>query len=175
MTADTSPLLVLVHPGSACGSADFNIGKVAARCARDDLCRELDSWQGALVVIDGELSDELSDRPALQSSIDDALARAQASPFGGLRVMGSDPEQVDCIREVALTWGPTARERDITVTGAWFHPEDGSGCVGSVIQALRDLGFKATVSAHAVCLASEDDADAEHDAGHRGRARHGPG
>lgn len=153
---DTAPLLVLVHPGSACGSADFNLGKTAARFARDGLCRELADWRGALLVIDGDLSDELPTRPALQTAINDALSRAQASLCGGVRVMGSDPDQVHRIREIAGSWGHGARDRIITVSGAWYHPEDGSGCVGSVIQALQELGFQAQVSAQAVCLPSED-------------------
>lgn len=51
MTFPNSQILVLVHPGSACGSADFNIGTKAAREARDGLCRELSNlfWMGILV------------------------------------------------------------------------------------------------------------------------------
>ncbi len=39
-------VLVVVHPGSACGSANFNIGQFEARSAREELADELTRWDG---------------------------------------------------------------------------------------------------------------------------------
>jgi hypothetical protein len=61
----TQKLLVIVHPGSACGSADFNLGKFEARAARDTLRGAIEDWEGGVIVIDGELSDELEHVPSL--------------------------------------------------------------------------------------------------------------
>ena len=71
----SNPILVLVHPGSACGSADMNLGKFEARAARAELAYELDYWHGTLLVIDGELSDELPWYPQLDRAITECLAR----------------------------------------------------------------------------------------------------
>jgi hypothetical protein len=43
---DKNHILVIVHPGSACGSADFQIEKCDAQTDRDGLCRQIDCWNG---------------------------------------------------------------------------------------------------------------------------------
>ena len=54
-------ILVVVHPGSLCGSADFNVGVDAAAKARQALIHEIQRATGAgVIVIDGDLSDELN-------------------------------------------------------------------------------------------------------------------
>lgn len=156
----TKPILVLVHPGSACGSADMNLGKFEARAARAELAYELDHWHGTLLVIDGELSDELPWYPQLDRAITECLARGAHLPVPSRRVLGDDPAQVESAREFAAQIGPAAAA-GFRVTGAWYHPEDGGGCVGSVVDELRRLGYPAEVSDNAVALAWEADADDE--------------
>lgn len=163
MATSTSPqhvqagaILVLVHPGSACGSADFNLGKADARACRDALAYELASCNAGLIVIDGELSCELSCYPVFQAAIDSALARAKAAGHVADRIMGNDPHQVllprqlQQIRDLLQHAGGALQEHSFTVSGAWYHPEDGSGCVGAVIKKLRQLGCRAEVSEAAV-------------------------
>lgn len=145
-------VLVVVHPGSACGSANFNIGQFEARAARDALADELIHWDGGIVVIDGELSDELPDYAHLADAIDRALERAAAADQMSVRLAGDDPDQVEVIEEVAVTARWKRRSVECTVTGAWFHPEDGGGCVGSVHARLRSLGIRSEVSECAVQL-----------------------
>lgn len=161
-------VLVLVHPGSACGSADFNIGRFEARAARDQLAWELKTWSGGIVVIDGALSDELDSYPFFAQSISDCLARSKAGGHLSVRVMGSDDDdldQVERIREVAEAMGQAAMQTEFIVTGAWYHPEDGGGCVGSVIEELRRMGLKASVADSAVHLTLGDEAEDEEEKG----------
>lgn len=144
-------ILVSVHPGSACGSADFNIGCMAASESRAKLVRELDAWVGPVVVIDGGLSNELKDYPALDNALDQALARAKATGLMSLRMVGDDPEQNDRIREVIEGMVP-AQKRDavFSVTGAWYDSADGGGCVGGVHTVLLAMGCNSSVSESAV-------------------------
>lgn len=139
-------LLIVVHPGSVCGSADFNLGKSDARCARDGLVLELNDWSGGIVVIDGSLSDELVHHRSLDQAIEQALARARDAGHRCERVVGDDPDQVDRTRELIKRLGDRAPFTRFVVTGAWYHPEDGSGCVGSVVNTLRERGLQAQVS-----------------------------
>lgn len=165
------PILVLVHPGSACGSADFNIGKVSARSARADLIAELEKSYDRLIIIHGELCDEIEFREDFHEAIEEAKSWAkslEAEGEGMLVIMegpdGGKPNQEDCIRKVVKKMGKAeAQKYQFIVTGAWYHPIDGQGCVGSVVNELRKLGCEAEVSPSAVCFEesqSEEDAPA---------------
>lgn len=157
-------ILVLVHPGSACGSADANLGRLEAGAARNGLIWELDHWEGGLLVIDGDFSDELPGRPLLACAIEQCLRRASDCGAFSRRVVGNDPDQVararECVQEL-VRGGRTAAGLSFIVTGAWYDPSDGSGCVGSVVQELKRLGCSATVSEHAVCVEEETDEEFE--------------
>jgi hypothetical protein len=148
-------VLVLVHPGSACGSADFNLGKFDARCARDGLVSELKDWRGGIVVIDGALSDELPWYPALDEAIRNALERAKAANLESIRAEGDDPKQIRVARKLALEHNWSDGSRSFVISGAWYHEEDEGGCVGSVLQALSVGGCKASLSDYALCSRSK--------------------
>lgn len=155
-----TPILVLVHPGSACGSANFNIGRDEARGARDCLAHELRNWIGGVIVLDGELSDELPSYPDFANAIDEALAKARADGHVAIRTMASDPDQIRVIKEIVEQLGEPAMRATFTVTGAWYHPEE-RYCVGSVIDALREIGCTADVCESAVQLEQDKDVEEE--------------
>jgi len=148
------PILIVVHPGSAVGSCDFHLGRQDGRAAREALVLELNAWRGGIYVIDSELSDELAIVPIFGNAIAGALARARAAGLLAGRAVGDDPEQVERTKELVRTLGCAAQATSFKVTGAWYYPdadaEGERGCVGSVVQALRDMGCEATVSEHAV-------------------------
>lgn len=151
----TNQILVLVHPGSACGSATSNIGRQSANAARDGLCLELRTWTGGLIVLDGELSDELPSYPSLQDAINAALQRANSAGQVSIRRMANDPDQVTEIKSIISDLG--ARKALFVVTGAWYQSSDGGGCVGSVLEALRDAGCEAKLSDYAVDIDAEEE------------------
>lgn len=153
----SNDILVVVHPGSACGSANFNLGTQEASQARASLVDELERWAGAVVVIDGGLSDELGDYPALKNALTDALKRAHISGAMSLRVEGEDPEQEDRIQEVIESMAPGLQaEAVFHVTGAWLDHQSGGGCVGGVVEKIRALGCTAVVCDSAIEIEPED-------------------
>jgi hypothetical protein len=163
-------ILVVVHPGSVCGSADFNLGVDAGAKARQALIREIQGATGAgVIVIDGDLSDELAleKYAKLDSAIIRGLERASNQGLISTRVLGHDPDQVDRIREAVEGLSPADRAREFVVTGAWYYESDagdadapwGEGCVGSVAAELERLGCKVQVSPHALRQGDVDDTD----------------
>jgi hypothetical protein len=152
-------ILVIVHPGSACGSANFNLGKSEAQAARDTLRSAIEDWEGGVIIIDGDLSDELDFFPSIQKALALSLERAAKAGLTSRRVTGNDPEQSDRIREFVEQGGPASKAIEYHVSGAWYHPEDGSGCVGSVIDELKSLGCHAEVHESAVWLEAADEND----------------
>ncbi len=142
-------ILVLVHPGSACGSADFNLGPFEGERARDILAQDLADWEGGVIVIDGALSDEVPGYPSLADALDEALAQARPA----LRILGDDASDYDqrrAVLDAATQIGATPETVRFTVTGAWFDPEEASGCVNSVRDALGMAGFVVEVRPSAV-------------------------
>ena len=136
--------LVVVHPGSACGSADFNLGEAAADAARARLSRAIEEWDGPLAVVDGELSDELLAYTDLDRTIRDALTRAGRR---GARVKACDAAgetHLAAGRVVDALQLDPARDA-MVVTGCWFDPKDGWGCVNEVARGFREMGFEARV------------------------------
>lgn len=157
MSASSREILVLVHPGSACGSANFNLGRTEGREAREGLITAIEAWQGGFLVIDSEFSDELEEYPGFDRAIKLALQAAKNRNQISQRVVGDDPDQVQRITEFVATMSDQDKDQtSFTVTGAWFDPSDGEGCVGSVHKRLLALGCKAQVDESAVNVDSED-------------------
>ena len=154
--AMSKEVLVLVHPGSACGSADYNIGRDAADRARVDMTDLLNAWHGDIIVLDGDLSDELPRFPVFADAIRSAVRRARRAGYLAIREVANDPEQVEAIKRIASMHDLT--RSSVVVSGAWYDPTDECGCVNSVIHALEGLGVRAAV-ADAVCAEIVDDDD----------------
>ncbi len=151
--------LVLVHPGSLFGSADFNLGYCADR-HRDKIREQLLTHTGNLIVIDGFLSDEIDED--FDDAIDTGLVNAyrtagyysQLNLATGLRIWGCDageepyswwcaegnlPNPVFERQEKAaefLCGHITSRE--VEVTGAWATKHGRMGCVNSVADVLQN-------------------------------------
>jgi hypothetical protein len=142
-------VLILVHPGSACGSANYNLGPQLAASHREQLAHDLSQWTGDMLVIDGELSDELRG-PAfrhLGHAITNALGRSRAAGFRTRRSWGCDnvpPHQTDRVRAWIEDGTLDPKTMQISLTGAWYT-EDGGGCVGDVQKALVNAGFDVSI------------------------------
>lgn len=156
------PILVVVHPGSACGSADFNIGKYDAQASRDGLVREFENWHGGVIVLCGELDDELPDYPQLNAALSSLLERAKAAGKVSIRVKAHDPAQITVIKR--LLKKPENQGSKYIVTGAWLYDNE-EGCVGSVVQAIRSMGLPVTVSDMAVTDSEQPEEDDEEEDG----------
>jgi hypothetical protein len=151
-TLGSLPVLVLVHAGSACGSADFNIGRSEARCGREALVMCLNAHHGGVVIVDGFLSDEIPSFPELNAAIANALDQARGLGQVALRVKGCDSEDHDQTKaiEAVLAAQPELKDLDFIVTGAWYEPPnhddpEPGGCVGSVLLTLASHGVRARI------------------------------
>jgi hypothetical protein len=139
-------VLVVVHPGSACGSADFNYGsrEIAESC-RQRLIEEWDNWAGGAIVLDGALTDELPNYVELSRALQDLLTRAEASNSIALRLEAPDPEQEGILEAALQEIQPSKHLTAFVVTGAWLYPGH-LGCVGGVYRALQSKGYRAILS-----------------------------
>ena len=135
-----TPILIVVHPGSACGSADFNIGPSLARDCRRLLVDKLNGWTGGIVILDGALSDELPKFPTLRTALEAALARADGAGFLARREAADDPDQVKVARRI-FAKPAFDRSTRIVLTGAWYDAADQHGCINSVCTVLRTLRY----------------------------------
>ncbi len=131
-----SPLLIVVHPGSACGSADFNIGRDEAGGYRDLMVHDLRNWRGNVLVVDGNLSDELTRYPSLNSALEGCVAANK-----GERIFACAEETPGWVAKVSKSIAHLPRETAIRFTGAWFHTQDNHGCINAVYSAAQSLGF----------------------------------
>jgi hypothetical protein len=146
-----APVLVVVHPDSTCGSADFNLGEDEAAEDRTKLIADLEGWQGGVIILDGGLRRELV-APAyqpLQGALTAVLQRAKASNQIAIRRVAADPAQRKVMQQIVPRLDPHTQ---FYLTGAWFHPEDSAGCVGDVLDVLRAAGFAAKVRPSAFIL-----------------------
>lgn len=167
---DRRRILVLVHPGSLVGSANYNVGRDQARATREDIARELDAWSGDVLVINGALCDELASAPLLQQSIQRCLERNALAGHHCAQVLGEDPDQVERIRQYMVQRGAALLGAQFHLTGAWYGPNQ-YGCVGSVEAELRAAGHAVEVSDTAlvdpdsqdVCDSEIGDLEAESD------------
>ena len=160
-------ILVLIHPGSCCGSANFNLGSAACGY-RDAIIHDLDRHDGGIVVIDGGLSDEIDDYPVFRDTIARSMERAAGAGHMAVRVFGcamEDFNQVDAMEAVVRSHGLQPGLR-INLTGAWADEND--GCVTSVANMLIEKGFSIDVLDSAMTLderwCSDEDQDAEEEA-----------
>lgn len=167
-------LLIVVHPGSACGSADMNLGFAASEM-RGALTHAIGQWDGAVAVIDGDLSDQLSggkrEWSDLGDAIDGALEQARGNGFAAVRIDGDDDSDFnqDCAAEKLVEdLGLVAGQHEIILAGAWYHSSDGGGCVGGVRDTLEQMGFSVSIDTEAVMdldadTGMDDDLDDEMD------------
>ncbi len=153
--------LVLVHPGSLFGSADYNVGHCVAEKRRDIIRNQLLTHLGQLIVIDGFLSDEIDEEfnDAIFTGLSNACQTARyyelLNPASALRVWGCDggehpfdewesfgnnvvPLMFAGQEAAAEALCPYLETDEIEVTGAWATEHGRWGCVNSVAEVPRD-------------------------------------
>lgn len=112
-------VLVVVHPHSLFGSADFNIGPEQASIARKQVLNRIRRHRGPKVLVyDGEMKDDV-DLSKLEKQMDKVY---QGDAF--------EPDLDQAASEVMKDWPG----QSFLVTGAWGDPSD--GCAYHVAQAL---------------------------------------
>jgi len=150
------PILVVVHPGAACGSADFVLGSWDAADARDNLIREANKWEGGVIVLQDSAMHETG-QAGLESwerwgdALKALVSRAKASGLVAIEQPAyneTPPHHDEVIR--ALLANPKNRGTNYVVTGAWVFSDESGGCVLDVYSAIIRLGYKAEISEDAL-------------------------
>lgn len=134
-------ILIVVHPGSMGGSADFNLGAQAQE-VRGRVLDEILKHKGPVVSVLGELQDEIGAYPELR----DIQKRTDTSFESG---PGEDELQA-VAQEISSYFN--SPDLSFIVTGAWADQAD--GCAYTVYETLKRLGRSATLSPNAACLGS---------------------
>jgi hypothetical protein len=153
--------LILAHPGSMCGSARMQLGRLEADAGRAGVLERVRSHDGPLFVIDGALSDELS--ASENALIEAALSRSEAAGHPAGRLWGCDSGEVpfpgwsgrrtdggplvfEGQEAAAETLAPSLPAGPVLVTGARAGSNADQGCVNAVANAVRAvLGREARV------------------------------
>lgn len=153
-------ILLLVHPGSAMGSADMNLGRYDARAAREFLADDIAAWEGPFFVIDGSLSDEVPGHKRLHGAIESALEQAKPTGLSG-RIWGCDdvpphlseslPKLLDALPHV------TPKTHRFDLTGCWTSWGQGTGCVDAAADVLIARGFDIDIRDSAIEEPALDD------------------
>ncbi len=154
-SAQQQLLLIVVHPGSACGSADFNLGRQEARAEREYLASDIMNWDGGVLIVDGELSDELPQYSELDGAIKSALTKAKNRGLISERIYacdntGSPTHGGNWCAAVAASVAHLPRDIKVEITGIWYFENDEAGCVNAVYDTLSALGFSPQVRDSAI-------------------------
>lgn len=151
--------LLLVHPGSLCGSANMNLGHVAAGRTRAAICADIDGWHGNFAVLHGMLSDEIERFHTLHRSIQDAAGMARKGGFKTVERFGCDCEEPgieDGLEDILKELAADPDTDRFVLTGAWFDPARKTGCVTAVEKLLLEKSFQCLVLDSAAILEDED-------------------
>jgi hypothetical protein len=155
---ERNEILVVVHPGSALGSADFNLGEEEASAGRVRLMAAMDEHNGDVLIIHGNLSDELSRFPDFQAALSEMIERNTRLGNVADEVRGDDQadhNQVAAIAQWVSQQKLVPDQCEFFVTGAWYHSNSKGGCVGSVVDKLHEMGFTAHVEGSVMDLDTE--------------------
>lgn len=133
-------MLVVVHPGSACGSADFNLGLMEGAKARERLARTITNWPGQIVIIDGELSDELGVYAHLGLAIENAQTARRVTR------VDADASVQDWAANASRVIKSRMQDGKVHLTGAWRHSDGSDGCIDHLARTMKSaFGIDADV------------------------------
>lgn len=135
-------VMVVVHPGSACGSANFNLGKSVANGERDFLAQDIANWREGILVIHGTYSDELIHYSNLNSALNNTFANADREGKLAMRIFACDDATDGWEKYVAAVLSHIPRDTRLEITGIWYFDDDSAGCVNAVYDEAIALGFK---------------------------------
>lgn len=162
---NSSPLLVVVHPGSACGSANYSLGRADASATRQELQALLDHWTGGVVIVDGNTSDEVENY-LLGNAINRALAHARSNCAMAERIFACDDEIDHWPELVVAHLNSLPRSTNVTLAGAWYTPNPSikdndptvsRGCVNALYAELAKSGMtRITINENASFAIPED-------------------
>lgn len=132
-------ILIVVHPGSLCGSMDFNLGFHQAGKLRRLIIDELNNHNGNLIILDEHLSEELNSYEMLNQALLNCLRRSACHGLS-IRAFAQDPDHGDICASILKSHAVNL-DANIVVTGAWFDINNRFGCVNHAYDILSANKF----------------------------------
>lgn len=130
----------------------MNLGKTEADSARLDVLERVGAHEGAMIVIDGMLSDEIpeSDNRIIMAAITRAAEKGLPAmrlwgcdggekPFLGWEGIGHTKLVFESQQDAAAAIAEQCAKHPVFVTGAWASYDSDEGCVNSVVDVLREM------------------------------------
>ena len=170
--------MILVHPGSMYGSAEFTWGKYEARSQRDGVLSVIKNHKGPFIVIDGALSDKIYNRD--NELIMECLEKAKLAGLPALRLWGDDAGEKPYDEWQGMGDHPLVHEgqeaaaqslidvlkvfNKVDTIGCWAsHDLYGEGCVNSVAAVLHDNlpDVKVLINEYSIFVPEDEDEDEE--------------
>ena len=145
---ESCDVLVLVHPDSACSSADIHYCSPAiAQWRREALITELTDWRNSIIVIDGDLHPELRETPftPLSNAIDTCIRRAQLNNLISIRAYATYQTMARTTRRILRQLLLAPNTTRFHVTGAWYNSNH-SGCVATMTDTLILDGYTTRIA-----------------------------
>jgi hypothetical protein len=121
IVGNSTPVLVVVHPGSLCGSLDFNLGAKKAAEVRKRIAAYVAAYKGTVIGVMGDLNEEIDNYPEVEEIVSCFTETIDAGP--------TDTALKRAGRHIRLTYGKNI------VTGAWGDAAD--GCAYTLAQASK--------------------------------------
>jgi hypothetical protein len=144
MATDSIPLCVIVHPGSLCGSADFDLGREGGDALRKAVLEDLASLSGHILVIHGELSDEIAAYPEVLEGLQALRSRSKGNGHSYTSIkacsLGAEDWEQDVADALEKLLKRIGHLPPCLITGAWFYG-DGNGCVEAVAEMATQAGL----------------------------------
>src|SRR6266571_5963519 len=134
-----TPLMVIVHPGSLCGS--YHTSHAFDPRKLRQLVDEIYGWNGHFAIIYGDFPDELDDYPEVGKAIDFAAWPNTTGEY----TAGANSGELRRVARQIVREMKAASSPMVLITGAWGEED---GCARFVADELVRLGAKATLSKH---------------------------
>ena len=122
------PLMIVVHPGSLCGS--YHTSPAFDQDNLNRLVAEIEGWKGDKVLIENELSDELTQWKYAE------IAKCISNASGSYKAEGDRDELKKAVKAIARKYKFRNRHTFL-ITGAWADPDH--GCVTTVAAAVQKM------------------------------------
>lgn len=125
-------MLVVVHPGTACRTAETDLGLFAGATARERLARTIFRWRGDILVLDNPAELEIRRSAELSLAIVNATEDKKAPRIH------ANPATPGWNIETAGAIARLAQGRPVHLTGAWRNRAGADGSIDILHRTLRD-------------------------------------
>ncbi len=144
-------ILLIISPGSACGSTYHKLGYTKSGQAHEKIAKTIRNWKDDIIIIDCHVSEELSHYPLLELAIQKQQERSEHKEILFDRYECHKVKEGQWVKDIAKhIIGKRIYNQNIYVTGAWHKTEEHA--VSSLIETLRTNDVNVTLKDCAINL-----------------------